>query len=99
MNIYRIVYYLMNIKVVPRTIYLSRHGQSHYNSLKKLGGDSDLTDCGDDYSRSVIGPEIWLLIGLFTRKLGSYINSIDIDNIVVWTSWLKRSVFGHRDNI
>ena len=55
----------MNIKVVPRTIYLSRHGQSHYNSLKKLGGDSDLTDCGEDYSRSVIGhnTEICLLIG------------------------------------
>ena len=55
----------MNIKVVPRTIFLSRHGQSHYNSLKKLGGDSDLTDCGEDYSRSEIGhdTEICLLIG------------------------------------
>ena len=53
---FRIVYYLMNIKVVPRTIYLSRHGQSQYNSVKKLGGDSDLTDCGAEYSRSVIGP-------------------------------------------
>ena len=27
----RIVYYLMNIRVVPRTLYLSRHGQSQYN--------------------------------------------------------------------
>ena len=55
----------MNIKVVPRTIYLSRHGQSQYNSVKKLGGDSDLTDCGTEYSRSVIGPlcQIYLLIG------------------------------------
>ena len=44
----------MNIKVVPRPIYLARHGQSHYNSLKKLGGDSDLTDCGEEYSRSDI---------------------------------------------
>ena len=100
MAIYRIVYYLMNIKVVPRAIYLSRHGQSDYNSLKKLGGDSDLTDCGEDYSRSEIGPEIWLLIDLlFVRKLGSYINSIAIDNIVVWTSWLKRSVMSHLGNI
>jgi len=72
----RIVYYLMNIKVVPRTLYLSRHGQSHYNSLKKLGGDSDLTDCGAEYS----------------RKLGSYINSANIDNVVVWTSWLQRTI-------
>ena len=30
----RIVYYLMNIRVVPRTLYLSRHGQSQYNRLR-----------------------------------------------------------------
>ena len=82
----------MNIKVVPRTIYLSRHGQSQYNSVKKLGGDSDLTDCGAEYSRSVIGPlcQIYPLIGLIARKLGSYINRASIENVVVWTSWLKR---------
>jgi len=72
----RIVYYLMNIHVVPRTIYLCRHGQSIYNSETRLGGDSELTECGQSYS----------------EKLASYINSLAIENLVVWTSWLKRTI-------
>lgn len=72
----RIVYYLMNIHIVPRTIYLCRHGQSVYNSRRKLGGDSDLTECGQ----------------LYSQKLGKYINDLNIKNLVVWTSWLKRTV-------
>ncbi|MGH0178949.1 UNVERIFIED_CONTAM: hypothetical protein FKN15_000400 [Acipenser sinensis] len=38
----RIVYYLMNIHVHPRTIYLCRHGESQHNVLGKIGGDSEL---------------------------------------------------------
>jgi len=72
----RIVYYLINIRVVPRTLYLSRHGQSNYNSLNRLGGDSDLTAAGEEYS----------------RKLATYINDLNIDNVFVWTSWLKRTI-------
>jgi len=72
----RIVYYLMNIHIVPRTIYLCRHGQSVYNSQRRLGGDSELTECGQEYS----------------EKLGNYINNLAIENLVVWTSWLKRTV-------
>ena len=60
----------MNIKVVPRTIYLSRHGQSHYNSLNKLGGDSELTECGAEYS----------------RRLGSYINTANIE-VILYSDW------------
>ena len=66
----------MNIRVVPRTLYLSRHGQSSYNSLNRLGGDSDLTVAGEEYS----------------RRLAAYINDLNIDNVFVWTSWLKRTI-------
>ena len=76
MSITRIVYYLMNIRVVPRTLYLSRHGQSSFNSLNRLGGDSDLTVAGEDYS----------------KRLAAYINDLKIDNVFVWTSWLKRTI-------
>jgi len=72
----RIVYYLMNIHIVPRTIYLCRHGQSVYNNQTRLGGDSELTECGQEYS----------------EKLGSYMNNLAMENLVVWTSWLKRTV-------
>lgn len=38
----RIVYYLMNIHIVPRTIYLTRHGESEQNLEGRIGGDADL---------------------------------------------------------
>lgn len=72
----RIVYFLMNIRVVPRTIYLCRHGQSMYNEQQRLGGDSELTDCGQ----------------LYSTQLGEYINQLQDDNVVVWTSWLRRTI-------
>lgn len=42
----RIVYYLMNIHVQPRTIYLCRHGESEFNLQGKIGGDSGLSSRG-----------------------------------------------------
>ncbi|KTG32598.1 hypothetical protein cypCar_00023770 [Cyprinus carpio] len=42
----RIVYYLMNIHVTPRTIYLCRHGESELNLLGRIGGDSGLSARG-----------------------------------------------------
>ncbi|OXB51241.1 UNVERIFIED_CONTAM: hypothetical protein H355_003390, partial [Colinus virginianus] len=42
----RIVYYLMNIHVQPRTIYLCRHGESDFNLKGKIGGDSGLSNRG-----------------------------------------------------
>ena len=39
----------MNIHLVPRTIYLTRHGESLNNLLGKIGGDSDLSQRGEQY--------------------------------------------------
>lgn len=36
----------MNIHVQPRTIYLCRHGESEYNLVGKIGGDSGLSPRG-----------------------------------------------------
>ncbi len=46
----RIVYYLMNIHVTPRSIYLSRHGESELNLLGRIGGDSGLSPRGQRVS-------------------------------------------------
>ena len=46
----KIVYYLMNIHVHPRTIYLCRHGESEFNLLGKIGGDSGLSVRGKQVS-------------------------------------------------
>lgn len=41
----------MNLHTMPRTFYLTRHGQSEYNLLGKIGGDSGLTPAGTEYAR------------------------------------------------
>lgn len=42
----RIVYYLMNIHVTARSIYLCRHGESELNLVGRIGGDSGLSPRG-----------------------------------------------------
>ncbi|XP_063064146.1 6-phosphofructo-2-kinase/fructose-2,6-bisphosphatase isoform X3 [Engraulis encrasicolus] len=72
----RIVYYLMNIHVTPRTIYLSRHGESELNLVGRIGGDSGLSPRGSTFASS----------------LGKYIKSQSIPNLKVWTSHMKRTI-------
>ncbi|XP_062563270.1 6-phosphofructo-2-kinase/fructose-2,6-bisphosphatase isoform X4 [Armigeres subalbatus] len=72
----RIVYYLMNIHITPRTIYLTRHGESEHNLKGLIGGDSILSDRGRRYSQA----------------LAKYIEEQQIEGLRVWTSWLKRTI-------
>lgn len=72
----RIVYYLMNIHITPRTIYLTRHGESLHNVEGRIGGDSELSERGEEYS----------------QQLTKYIDSQNIPKLRVWTSWLKRTI-------
>jgi len=46
----KIIQFLMHLNRDFRTIYLSRHGQSEYNVLKKIGGDSPLSEKGEAYA-------------------------------------------------
>lgn len=46
----RIVYYLMNIHITPRSIYLCRHGESDLNVKGRIGGDSGLSARGKQVS-------------------------------------------------
>lgn len=47
----KVVHFVMNLHTRPRVFYLSRHGQSEYNLLGKIGGDAGLTDAGLEYGR------------------------------------------------
>lgn len=47
----QVVHFVMNLHMLPRTFYLTRHGQSEYNLLGKIGGDSGLTPAGKEYAR------------------------------------------------
>ncbi|XP_015283299.1 PREDICTED: 6-phosphofructo-2-kinase/fructose-2,6-bisphosphatase 2 [Gekko japonicus] len=72
----KIVYYLMNIHVQPRTIYLCRHGESECNLVGKIGGDSGLSTRGKQ----------------FAQALKKFIKEQEIVDLKVWTSQLKRTI-------
>ncbi|KAK7544090.1 fructose-2,6-bisphosphatase-like protein [Phyllosticta citribraziliensis] len=74
----RIVYYLMNLHIKPRSIWLSRHGESMYNLDGKIGGDADISPRGEMYARKL--PELVKQSAGEGRKL------------TVWTSTLKRTI-------
>ncbi|XP_057344022.1 6-phosphofructo-2-kinase/fructose-2,6-bisphosphatase 4 isoform X8 [Manis pentadactyla] len=72
----RIVYYLMNIHVTPRSIYLCRHGESEFNLKGRIGGDPGLSPRGREFARS----------------LAQFINDQNIKELKVWTSQMKRTI-------
>mmetsp|Transcript_5548 Transcript_5548/g.7097 ORF Transcript_5548/g.7097 Transcript_5548/m.7097 type:complete len:482 (+) Transcript_5548:296-1741(+) len=47
----KVVHFTMNLHTMPRTFYLTRHGQSEYNLVGKIGGDSGLTSNGLEYAK------------------------------------------------
>ncbi|KAF1809199.1 bifunctional 6-phosphofructo-2-kinase/fructose-2,6-bisphosphate 2-phosphatase [Eremomyces bilateralis CBS 781.70] len=73
----RVVYYLMNLHIKPRSIWLSRHGESTFNLEGKIGGDADISERGEAYARSL--PDL-------VRRCG------DGRKLTVWTSTLKRTI-------
>lgn len=79
----RIVYYVMNLHIKPRSIYLSRHGESMYNLEGKIGGDADLSERGWKYAEKL--PEM----------IRNVLRNNDEDDedveLTVWTSTLKRT--------
>lgn len=61
---------------MTKTIYISRHGQSEYNLLNKIGGDSDISILGEEYA----------------KMLFNFIREEELDkNLEVFTSQLKRT--------
>ncbi|KAH8862419.1 6-phosphofructo-2-kinase/fructose-2,6-bisphosphatase [Schistosoma japonicum] len=72
----RIVYYLMNIRVNKRTIYLTRHGETVLNVQGRIGGDGNLSERGE----------------LFAKKLAAFMEQEKLENLKVWTSHFKRTI-------
>ncbi|CAH8871945.1 unnamed protein product [Trichobilharzia szidati] len=72
----RIVYYLMNIRVNKRTIYLTRHGETDLNLQGRIGGDGSLSERGK----------------LYAQKLAVFMEQEKLQNLKVWTSYFKRTI-------
>jgi len=49
----KVVNFIMNLRTTSHPFYLSRHGQSEYNDLGRIGGDSGLTNHGVNYARKL----------------------------------------------
>jgi bisphosphoglycerate-dependent phosphoglycerate mutase len=41
----------MNLRAEPHDFYLTRHGQSEYNAVGRIGGDSGLSKHGQKYAQ------------------------------------------------
>jgi len=79
----KVVHFLMNLHTLPRTFYLTRHGQSDYNLLGKIGGDSSLTEAGLEYARR---------LAVFAREVVAQGESDEVERPCrLWTSTLKRT--------
>lgn len=72
----RLVFFLMNLHLVRRPIWLTRHGQSEDNAHGRIGGDSGLTARGEAYATA----------------LAAFVRENSIRPPVVWCSTLKRTI-------
>jgi broad specificity phosphatase PhoE/predicted kinase len=72
----RVVHFLLNLHVQPRSVWFTRHGESEFNVLGRIGGDSPLSEAGRAYARE--------LAGVVRDRIGS--------DVVVWTSTMKRTL-------
>jgi 6-phosphofructo-2-kinase / fructose-2,6-biphosphatase 2 len=99
----RIVFFLNNLHIIPRPIYLTRHGQSLYNVDERLGGDPPLTAKVLQATNAPIRHcwntncvyDCFAKGHLFTEKLREFmmIQPFDAANeLCVWSSTMLRSV-------
>jgi broad specificity phosphatase PhoE len=69
----RLVFFLLNVHIEPRPIWLTRHGESEYNVLGRLGGDPPLSARGLQYawalSRSMLERSAGAPFGVWTSTL------------------------------
>ncbi|KAF8682618.1 Bifunctional 6-phosphofructo-2-kinase fructose-2,6-bisphosphate 2-phosphatase [Rhizoctonia solani] len=73
----RIAFYLMNLHLKPRSIFMSRHGESQFNVEGKIGGDAPLSARGRQYASAL-------------PKLVR--DNIKDAELTVWTSTLQRTI-------
>lgn len=68
--------YLGSINAKTHTLYFSRHGESEYNVIGKIGGDAALSPRGESYAQA----------------LASRMNAMHIPDLRILTSRLRRTI-------
>ncbi|KAH7488034.1 hypothetical protein PRIC1_007854 [Phytophthora ramorum] len=74
----RIMFLMANLNLKPRPIWLSRHGESMYNTQKRIGGDAPLSPLGVQYAEQL------------DRFTDAYYPTPDTE-LAVWTSTMLRT--------
>jgi broad specificity phosphatase PhoE len=74
----RLVFFLVNFHIRPRSIWLTRHGESEYNVAGRIGGDASLSARGIAYAE--------LLAAKLPEEIPEGLPP------VVWTSTLRRTI-------
>ena len=74
----KVVFFLSNLQVTNRPVWLTRHGQSVYNVQGRIGGDASLSAAGAEYAQS-----------LAAHVRDAFPSAANLD---VWTSTLRRTV-------
>mmetsp|Transcript_17631 Transcript_17631/g.21405 ORF Transcript_17631/g.21405 Transcript_17631/m.21405 type:complete len:546 (+) Transcript_17631:288-1925(+) len=87
----KIVQFLMNLNLSTHPIYLSRHGESEYNVLGKIGGDSGLSEEGEDYSKVLAKFVHTNILGLNEDGTFKDPNDKNASHARLFTSSLKRT--------
>ena len=72
----RVVHFLLNLHVQPRSVWFTRHGESEFNVLGRIGGDSPLSEAGRSYAKT--------LADVVRERIGP--------DVVVWTSTMRRTL-------
>lgn len=68
--------YLSGMRALPQTLYFTRHGESEYNVLGRIGGDAVLSPRGQSYAHA----------------LAEHMNELGVQEpLSVWTSELRRT--------
>ncbi|KAG5898703.1 hypothetical protein JTB14_030653 [Gonioctena quinquepunctata] len=71
----KILAYVSTPKPLQQTLYFSRHGESEFNVIGKIGGDASLSPRGR----------------LYAKALAQHVQALNLPGLQVWTSTLKRT--------
>ncbi|XP_023937273.1 6-phosphofructo-2-kinase/fructose-2,6-bisphosphatase [Bicyclus anynana] len=68
--------YLSGMRALPQTLYFTRHGESEYNVVGRIGGDAVLSPRGESYAHG---------LAVHLNELAAH------EPLTVWTSELRRT--------
>lgn len=78
---------------MPRSIYLSRHGESEYNRMGRIGGDSPLSESGQRVRVNKMRRKVVELSSLqYAARLAEYFTAEKVHDLRVWCSRKVRAI-------